>query len=50
MGQRTHVREAVAQAHEAPGLDPAVGLLLAAVLVLLALAMGTGLYLVLPAL
>jgi hypothetical protein len=35
--------------HEAPGFDPAVGLLLAMVLVLLALVLGTGLFLLLPA-
>jgi hypothetical protein len=38
-----------ARAHETPGTDPAVWLLLAVVLVLLALALGTWLALVLPA-
>ncbi len=37
------------QAQERPALDPALALLIAAVLVLLALAVGTGLFLLLPA-
>jgi cytochrome b len=37
------------QARERPALDPALALLIAAVLVLLALAVGTGLFLLLPA-
>jgi hypothetical protein len=47
--RRTHTRQAVARAHETPGFDPALGLLLAMVLVLLALVLGTGLFLLLPA-
>jgi hypothetical protein len=47
--RRTHVRRAEARAHEAPGADPAVWLLLAVILVALALALGTGLSLLLPA-
>lgn len=48
-GGRTRRTEARARAHEAPELDPAVVLLMAVVAVLLALAAGTGLFLVLPA-
>jgi hypothetical protein len=48
MERRTHAHHAAVRAHEAPTLDPAVWLLLMAVLVLLALALGTGLYLLLP--
>jgi hypothetical protein len=47
--RRTPERPPQARAHDAPAADPAVVLLLAAVLVLLALALGTGLYLLLPA-
>jgi hypothetical protein len=38
-----------ARAQEKPGMDPALGLLAAAISVLLALALGTGLLLLLPA-
>lgn len=38
-----------ARAQEEPGVDPALGLLVAATSVLLALALGTGLFLLLPA-
>jgi hypothetical protein len=44
-----HTQRAQARAHEAPPTDPSVWLLLAVVLVLLALALGTWLSLVLPA-
>ena len=40
---------AQARAQERPALDPARALLVAAVLVLLALVLGTGLFLLLPA-
>lgn len=40
---------AEARAQEEPGVDPAVGLLVAVTAVLLALALGTGLFLMLPA-
>ncbi len=49
MEQRTHTRQTTVKAYETPGFDPALGLLLAVILVLLALALGTGLFLVLPA-
>ena len=47
----TNRRGAAAQArvHDRPVMDPALALLLGAVLVLLALALGTGLFLLLPA-
>jgi hypothetical protein len=47
--RHTHARQAAVKAHETPELDPALGLLLAMVLVLLALVLGTGLFLLLPA-
>jgi uncharacterized protein HemX len=49
MERQTHARHAAVEARETPGLDPALGLLLAVVLVLLALALGAGLFMVLPA-
>ena len=49
MERRTHARHVTVKAHETPGFDPALGLLLAMVLVLLALVLGTGLFLLLPA-
>lgn len=48
MERDTHVRRAEARTHEAPGADLSVWLLLAVVLVLLALALGTWLSLLLP--
>jgi hypothetical protein len=47
----THRRgaAAAARAQEKPAVDPALGLLAAAISVLLALALGTGLLLLLPA-
>jgi hypothetical protein len=50
MHRPTHRRRAAeARAQEEPGVDPAVGLLVAVTSVLLALALGTGLFLLLPA-
>ncbi len=48
MERRTDARRSEARAHEAPGVDPAVWLLLAVILVALALALGTALSLLLP--
>ncbi len=48
MERRTHPHRAQERAQEAPGPDLAVWLLAAVVLVLLALALGTGLSLLLP--
>ncbi len=51
MERRTHRRGAVVQARaqERPGVDPALALLVAVVSVLLALGLGTVLFLMLPA-
>jgi hypothetical protein len=48
MGQRTRLPRAEARVHEAQATDAAVWLLVAAVFVLLALALGSGLALLLP--
>jgi hypothetical protein len=45
----THNRQGTAQVRQRPGIDPALALLVAVVLVLLALALGTTLFLLLPA-
>jgi hypothetical protein len=49
MESRTRISRVEARAHETPATDPAAWLLLAVVLVVLALALGTWLALVLPA-
>ena len=51
MDTQTHVRRGALEARvrEAPDIDPSVALLIAIVAVLLALAVGTGLFLLLPA-
>ena len=51
MERQTHRRGAAVQAraHDKPGVDPAVALLVAVISVLLALALGTALFLMLPA-
>ena len=51
MEPKTHAgrRAQGAQAHDTPGIDPGVALLLAGALVLVALALGPALYLLLPA-
>jgi hypothetical protein len=49
MERRAHAHHVMAKAHETPEFDTALGLLLAMVLVLLALVLGTGLFLLLPA-
>ena len=51
MKRETHRRGAAGQARaqERPGTDPAVALLVAVVSVLLALALGTALFMLLPA-
>ncbi|NLE22925.1 MAG: hypothetical protein GX624_09120 [Actinobacteria bacterium] len=51
MERPTHRRGAAvkAQAQDDPGADPALGLLVAVTSLLLALALGTGLFLLLPA-
>jgi hypothetical protein len=49
MERRTHPQRAQARAQRAPGPDLAVWLLAAVVLVFIALALGTGLSLLLPA-
>jgi hypothetical protein len=49
MERRTHPQRAQARAQQAPGPDLAVWLLAAVVLVFIALALGTGLSLLLPA-
>jgi hypothetical protein len=48
-GARAPRRSVEARVQEAPGIDPSLALLVAVVAVLLALALGTALFLLLPA-